>query len=108
MSLLAIKAALSTAGGVLSKVPRDVWYALLAGLAFWILSSHYYNRGYDKRTAEYVALIKAEKAKSAKGAVLAEEAAKQVVGAIEAENERAVQAAEDSDDPLKAALDVFE
>lgn len=106
--ILAIKAGLSVAGGLLSKVPREVVYVVIAGLAFWILSSHYYNRGYDARTTEYDALIAEAKAKSEQGAVLAEDAARQVVDAIEADNERAkAAAAENSDDPLKAALDVF-
>ena len=88
-------------------VPREVWYGIAAYLAFQIVTGHYYDKGYEARTAEYVALIEEAQEKAIVGGLKAEQAAKATVTAIEAENARAVEAASNSDDPLKAALDAL-
>ena len=107
MTWVAIKLFFSPALGFLSKLPREVWYALAAVAAWWVFSSHYEQQGYDKRTAEYAeiarqAALKAQKAdEAAIGAVTAE------TDAVEASNQAARDAAEGSDDPLKSGLDAL-
>lgn len=91
----------------LGKVPREVWYAIAAVIAWLIFSNHYDQQGYDRRTAEYVALMEQARQKAAVGDKKAAEASAQVIDAIEAENKRAVEAAAGSDDPLKSALDAL-
>lgn len=44
--------------GILSKVPREVWYILAALAAWWVFSNHYEQQGYDKRTAEYAEIAR--------------------------------------------------
>ena len=107
MTWIAIKLFFGNALGFLSKLPREVWYALAAVAAWWIFSNHYEQQGYDKRTAEYAeiarqAAVKAKKADDAAiGAVDAE------TSAVEASNQAARDAAESSDDPLKSGLDAL-
>lgn len=104
MTWVAIKLYFGNALGFLSKLPREVWYALAAVVAWWVFSNHYEQQGYDKRTAEYAeiarkAALRAKKADDAAiGAVDAER------GAVEASNQAARDAAEGSDDPLRDGL----
>ena len=105
MTWVAIKLFFGNALGFLSKLPREVWYALAAVVVWWIFSNHYEQQGYDKRTAEYAEIARqaALKAKEADDAALGAVDAEK--GAVEASNQKARDAAEGSDDPLKSGLD---
>lgn len=96
-----------TAGGFLKSLPWQAYAGLAAAAFIWWYGGHQFDRGYDKRTAEYVALNEEAQEKATVGGLKAEQAAKATVTAIEAENARAVEAASNSDDPLKAALDAL-
>ena len=66
---LAIKAALGKAWDFLGTVPREVWYALGAVVAWWGFSSHYIDQGREQvltelRQAEADAKEKAQEARA--------------------------------------------
>lgn len=88
----------------LGKVPREVWYGIAAIIAFFVITSHYEQRGYDKRSAEYAeiarqAAVKANKADTAATATVTNETA-----SVADSNAKAREAAEGSDDPLADGL----
>lgn len=99
MIALALKA-----WGLLKSVPREVWYIAAAVLAIWLYGNARYNAGYEKRSAEYAEMA----AKAVIQAREADEVARDTVeaskGAVEAGNDRARDAAKDSDDPLADGL----
>ena len=94
-------------GRFIKGLPNEVWYVLAALLAWWVFSSHYESKGYNKRTAEYAAVIAEAEKKAATGAIEAKEASQATVDAIKAENSRAVEAASECDDILKCGMDAF-
>ena len=98
---------LTRPGRLLAKVPREVWYIAAAVAAWFIVTGHYYSKGYDARTGEYEALISEQEAKAVIAGQSAQEAAQATVSAIEADNERAKEAAAECDDILKCGLDAL-
>lgn len=66
--VLAIKAFVGNAMNLLGKVPREVWYALAALVAWWLFSSHYIEQGREEVLTE-LRKAEAEAAKKALEAV---------------------------------------
>lgn len=97
--------------GFLKNIPWQVWLvvAVLVSnpISYCRGVSVGDTQGYERRTAEYEALVAKAQKKAAQGAVEAEKAAQATVNAIEADNKRAREAADSSNDPLKAALDAL-
>lgn len=95
---------LAAAFGIAKRIPREVWYLLGVALFLWWFSGIQYDRGYDKRTAEYetARLEVIEKARKADAVGVSKAQAGKA--ATEAGNERAREAARDSEDPLRDGL----
>lgn len=89
----------------LKSIPREVWYIFVAALFLWWFAGVQYDRGYDKREAEYAeaARLAAEHARKADTA--AGETVTRTTEEVEQGNAKARDAADGSDDPLRSALD---
>ena len=73
---LAIKTALSSAGGFLKQVPREVWYAI-AGFAWWFFSAHYIGVGEDRVWTQLKEAEQAAQEAAADAVKVADEEAKE-------------------------------
>ncbi|MFV0645441.1 MAG: hypothetical protein ACK5NN_13260 [Sphingomonadaceae bacterium] len=104
MTIAAIWAGIRALAG---SVPWQVWAGLALLMAGWLWGNSRYHAGElaERGRWEAAAAKQMEKARAADASAAAVVA--QTVSAIEAENERARDAAAVSDDPLKAALDAF-
>lgn len=104
LETIAIKTAFGAAWDFLKQVPREIWYALAAAAFLWWFAGAQYERGYDKRDAEYAEAARkaAEQARVADGK--AREAADTTRTTVEEGNEDARTAADGSDDPLRDGL----
>lgn len=90
--------------GLLKQVPREVWYALAALAVIWFYGNQRFDAGYDKRDAEQAEIERKAAEKARQGDAAAGGAVETERGDIAASNERARDAAHDSDDPLRDGL----
>lgn len=98
---------LSAALGIAKRIPREVYYLLGVGLFLWWFAGMQFDRGYGKRSDEYEAarLEAVQRAREADAEGIS--TAETVRNGVDAGNDRARDAARDSEDPLRDGLNTL-
>jgi hypothetical protein len=97
--------ALLAARSFLAKIPWQVWLVLAVLIAAWFWGNHQLERGKALTEAKYAAARAQAVAKARKADGVAVDTAAAGKASIEEGNDRAQEAASNSDDPLRAGLD---
>lgn len=102
---LLAKFSIGAVGDFLKSVPSGVWVALAAALLIWWIDSRAYDRGFEAATVQFeeAARKAVGRARRADGAARAK--SDETRNNVEADNERARESADGSDDPLKSVFD---
>lgn len=90
--------------GFLKSVPKEVWYLIAAALLIWWIDNRAYDRGYEAATVQFEELARKAQERAREADNDARGASDTTRNNVEAGNQRARDAASQSDDPLGDGL----